>query len=253
MTPHEVLKSWPTWSKANAETILASPAWWVQFLEGDLRRVPGDSAQVLVGLEIAFDDEPAVLVIQDSSVFPELHELKPVFAKLPPEIKLALVEKECGAFLQALEDLARRRISIRGLKDEVKFPDLAFSNGAVTFAVSALPWLVNELGRLENLDTAHPDIAGMTRPAEALYAEFEPQPVEAGDYLLPHAEVPRWIFERDPAKLQVIGKESGTLTFAEIAAGKLPPVPAADDFLLSNGLTARRATLCGKEVLYVQH
>ena len=117
MSEIELLKAWPSWAKANAETILASPAWRVPFMGGNLRVAEAPAADLLVALTVAFDDEEAELKIYDSPAFPELHELKPVLNRFPAEIRLALAEKECGGLFQALEDLARRQLSIRRIVD----------------------------------------------------------------------------------------------------------------------------------------
>ena len=226
MNEIDLLKSWPGWAKANAETILASPAWRIQFMDGTLRRIDG-VASAMISLDVAFDDEPAVLTLGDSTAFAELHELLPVADKVPDEIKLALVEKECGAFLQALEDLLRRRLSIRGISrvksgraessaaagdgtsdltsaessaavgETVSFVWNGTGGASFEFSLPATSYLKNELGKLENLDPAHESIAGMKRRAVAVYAEYATKDVAAGDILLIRGdEAPRWTLER---------------------------------------------------------
>ena len=116
----ELLKKWPTWEKANAATVLASPAWRmpVKFdgRDASLRLVDAPAERDAISLAVKFDGEEHILGIFDTSRFSDLHLLWQKRDGLPGEIVLALVEKECGVLLQFLEDTVRKELSVEGLR-----------------------------------------------------------------------------------------------------------------------------------------
>lgn len=245
----ELLRDWPTWKKAGAAKVLASPAWRFRVMLADEERwivnaaEEGDPDRMWV--ELAFEDERHVLGISDSEMFPNLHLLWAKRDRLPAEVRMALVEKECGSLLQMLEDLFRKQLSIVGfaegegdrktrafeLQGEVGFGD----ETAIRFAVDLSPAMELELGRVENLDTGHESIRGMVRDAEAEYAEFalpEDATVSPGDMLLlPDESESRWLTDvpADDGAVRVLADRTLSLTFAELVDG-LPPVPESETF-----------------------
>ena len=279
MTPLELLKTWPGWEQKTADEIISCPAFRVQIGERTfLSAAPSDMSGRAgtpctpqnLDLSISFDDEPSTLSLYDSPAFPELHELWPVLPKLPPEIILALVEKECGSFLQSLENTLRRRLSIKGLSGRAGTPctppsDLsgerillsaakpeAQEESSLTFSLTKTPWLVSLLGTLDHLDLADPAITSLTRPAEACYAEFSASTeLKEGDILLLRDEEPKYIFERNPEFLQVLDPQPFEVTFSELLSSSIHLPPPPQTYLLSNGLAATLTTLCGKPALKI--
>ncbi len=246
--PVELLRGWPSWSKAGAATVLASPAWRMQ-VEYD-----GQAAVLLPGevgggtdellLDVAFDDEPCRLGIGDFAQFADLHLLWQKRSALPREVLLALVERECGAFLQMLEDSARKRLSVKGVSGSTTRPDgsrvfrLRLGSGdELTFSLETSPMLELALGGVENIDVSHEQIRSLERPAEMEYAllsieEKDLDQVASGDFILlpEEAASPSWqIGCAAPGQVSVRGVDAGTLTFAQMADGDLPPIPQISD------------------------
>ena len=118
MKPIDILSSLPSWSKASHEDILSSPAWAMPCRLGDtpctMRQAKTRPAEVLP-LAVRFEDEELILGLADTPAFPELHAVWDSRADVPDAILLALVEKDCGAFLQLLENAVRRQLKIVGL------------------------------------------------------------------------------------------------------------------------------------------
>ena len=109
----ELLKTWPGWANAGAETVLASPAWRLSVRFGEetgVLRLGVEALSDTIDLDITLDGEPHVLSLADSSLYPDLHVLWGTRAGLPPEILLALVEKECGDLFFMLEKSTRRMV-----------------------------------------------------------------------------------------------------------------------------------------------
>jgi len=244
----ELLRKWPSWEKANAATVLASPAWRmpVRFAGRDATLRMGDAPAVLdaIPLGVSFDGEEHVLGIFDSEMFHDLHLLWDKRGALPDEIVLALVEKECGTLLQLLEDTVRKQLSVEGLKtDGAPFAGKMFvldvDGRSLTFSLDVSPAMEIEFGKLEYLDPAHDSIRSLTRPAEAEYSvvpltEDEFGSLAVGDFVIPPEDsVPRWTVEKPlDGQLHLYGAEGGTLSFAEMADDALPPVPECDSFCL---------------------
>ena len=247
----ELLKKWPSWEKANAATVLASPAWRmpVKFDGRDavLSMVDAPDARDAIALGVHFDGDGHTLCLFDSAAFADLHMLWDRRASLPKEVVLALVEKECGGLLQMLEDVVRKQLSIDGLKDAaaVEPPPservflLQAGSTSITFSMDVSPAMEIELGKLEYLDPAHESIRALTRPAEVEYAvipltEEETSSLAPGDLVLPPDDaVPKWTVDKPlDGQLHVRGAQAGELTFAQIADQALPPVPESDSFVL---------------------
>ena len=254
MDAFELLKDWPGWSRANAGKILSSPAWRME-LDYDgapavLRRRE-DRLENLVWLDVAFDDESVRLGIADSESFPDLHRLWAKREGLPREVLLALVERECGALFQALEDALRKGLSVTGLAeapaDDAKAESFTLErpdgDGSVAdFTLGLTPALLMPLGQLRFLDTDHPAVRGLEREAEAEYAEValegdEAARLAAGDYvLLPQEAAATWRTGRAASgAYRLVGAATGTVTFGQIVDDDLPPVPPPEDLRLVKG------------------
>ena len=245
----ELLKKWPTWEKANAATVLASPAWRmpVKFdgADASLRMSEAPADADAISLRVKFDGEDHVLGIFDSELFPDLHLVWSRRSALPDEIVLALVEKECGALLQLLEDAVRRQLSVEGLAEgSPASPGKVFmletGSATLAFSIDISPAMEIELGKLDFLDPSHESIRSLTRPAEAEYAvvsltEEEFSSLGAGDFvMIPDDAKPRWTVDKPlDGQLHVRGAEQGTLSFAEMADDALPPLPEGESFSLT--------------------
>lgn len=236
---NELLRRWPGWSKANAGRVLASPAWRLETRFGGsparlVRAAALDDAATVV-LDVRLDDEPHLLAVEPTPLFPDLELLRGRLASLPGEVLLALVEKECGRLFLFVEELAKRRLSVAGLSDAPP-PRTSFSvsgeAGEARFAFDLTSEMEQRLGILANLDVGHPSIRELTREAAACHGEWamtdeEAAALSAGDVLVPgDGFKPQWILDvpEDDAARAVSG-EKGVLTFAQIADGALPPVP----------------------------
>lgn len=242
----DLLRNWPSWRQAGAGKVLASPAWRQEVLfadwKGALRIIPeSDLPADRLWLKVSFEGEAHHLGIVDSAVFPDLHRVWTLRDKLPREVLMALVEKECGSLLQLLEDTLRRQLSVEGLAEAV--PETSFRAFRVTaeddhfepltFSLDLSPAMEIDLGRLENIDVTDESILTLSRPAEAVYAEFDLQGMKLadGDLLLrPVEQAPRWLTEipRD-GRVRVLSSVPHTLTFAEFVDG-LPPVPPSPTY-----------------------
>ena len=244
MDAFELLKGWPGWANANAERVLASPAWRMN-VEYDGKpaevTVAQDGADDLLWLEVAFDDERHFLGVADSETMPELHRVWGLRSGLPSEILLALAERECGALFQMLENATGRTFSLKGVADAAT--DARTVRGfavrtqgsdapACVFALEMSPVLNMSFGRIRNLDTGHPSIWEMTIDVTAEYASFELPESEfgclaVGDFLLcgekPSAE---WRYGLGPQPgFRAVDARPGRLTFGQIANDDLPPAP----------------------------
>ena len=242
----ELLRNWPTWRQAGAGKVLASPAWRLDVLfadrKGTMRIVPdADLPDDRLELEVDLEGEEHRLGIADSAAFADLHRVWATRDRLPDEVLMALVEKECGPLLQMLEDALRLQLSVIGLAEpasdvrsrafRVEFPE--DEGDGLAFSLDLSSAMEIDLGRLENIDVSDESIRGMSRPAEACYAEFDLRDArpEEGDLLLcPDGGRSQWLTDvpRD-GRVRVLSADTLSLTFAELADG-LPPVPAAESF-----------------------
>ena len=246
----DLLREWPSWRKAGAGKILSSPAWRLDVLFDDrpgiLRAAGGDAPEDRLWLEVKLEDERHVLGVSDSAAFPELHEVWALREKLPAEVRMALVERDCAPLFQMLEDALRRQFSVVGFAEgpgevrvrtfEVLVED---EDSPIAFALDFSPAMEIDFGRLENLDTSHPSIQDMTREVDAEYAQIPldggtlPEIAEGDMLLLPEGAEPCWVTElpADETAVRVLGAERHTLTFAQLVDGT-EPVPEAASYRL---------------------
>lgn len=195
MKPAEIIATLPQWRGAKAADILASPAWAMPCRFGDAQDVmrlnavrPAD----MLSLAIRFEDEPHILGIAPSDRFPELSRLMPSRSEVPEPILLALIEKECGAFFQMLENVVRRQLKIDGISAETPGPEeraIAAQIAGVTFTLTRSVTIVDAFGQMRYIDLTHQSIRETQLPAECEYAAFALQPEEIerlapGDALL---------------------------------------------------------------------
>lgn len=246
MDAFELLKTWPGWAKANAESILDSPAWRMPAEWNgeavELTRADGLSGD-LIGLDVSLDDETLHLDIADSPAYPDLHRLWMRRGELPQELVLALVEKECGSLFQLIENAFRRQFAVMGLvlagaaAERTAFRFVA-EGEEVLFALTLSPVLRAEIGQLKFLDVTHESIVTLTRELIADYGEVKLSPDElaglkAGDFLLLPSETAKWTFATDEAEgLRLRGREQVEFAFAAIADDSLPPVPEPAELVL---------------------
>ena len=272
----ELLRRWPGWANANAGKILSSPAWRMP-VECDgrpavIRRRAAEGVDFL-WIEVAFEGEPHRIGIADSPAFGDLHLLWAKRGGLPPEIVLALIERECGALLQTVEDVFRRGLEIGGIAEGPgNGPSTAFAvepegTEPVAFAIDLSPTLTMELGKIDYIDTDHPSVTGMTLAAEAEFAEIRLTAAEIavlapGDaLLLGETDAARWrtaLDAADPSLCRAVDAAKGELSFAMLVSGTLPPVPppgegmrlVRGDSVLASGAAGRvgtaRAFVIGK-------
>lgn len=178
MKPSEIIVALPEWRDAKAADILASPTWAMPCRLGDAQDVmrmdairPAD----VLSLAIRFEDEPHILGLAPSPRFPELSRLWPSLADVPEPILLALVEKECGPFLQMLENAIRRQLKIDGISQTSPGPEeqaIAATIADVTFTLTRSATLTEAFGQLRYIDVTHPAIREKQLPAEYEYAAF---------------------------------------------------------------------------------
>ena len=241
----ELLKGWPGWAKANAERVLASPAWRMAVeCDGETADVTAaqDEVRDFLWLDVAFDDERHLLGVADSTVFPELHLIWAKRGGLPAEVLLALAERECGSLFQLLENATGRTFALKGVADAAaadgaKVRTFAArkqgaDNSGLVFGLDMSPTLNLAFGQLKYLDTNHPAIREMEIDAEAEYVRFElaesdVADLAVGDFLLcGEASAAKWRYGSAPAQgVRAVGVQAGRLTFGQIADGALPSVP----------------------------
>lgn len=247
MDANALLLEWPSLVKANAETILSSPAWRmpVSFAGGEFVLTKSNAAlNDTIDIRVTFDDEEHILGIGDSPAFADLHLLWAKRAELPPEILLALVEKECGPLFQMLEDSVRKQFSVKGFSDAKPVNPVVFelANVAV-FSLDLSPAVAMAFGKLECLDPSHAAIRSLERDAAAEYAVLmltaeEISSMKAGDFvMLPeHMPDPSWrLSPPEDDAVHVLGASRVSITFAQLADDALPPVPPLSEVDLSIG------------------
>lgn len=176
MKPLEILSALPKWANAAPESLLDSPAWAMPCRLGDasatLRAAevrPGES----LDLAVLLDGERHLLLIADSPRFADLHALWATRAEVPEPILLALVEKECGALLQLVENAVRRQLKVEGLASDG--PDertLFMQVEDVVFGLTRSPVVEAALGQLRFVDTTHQSVREEQLPSETEIASF---------------------------------------------------------------------------------
>ena len=262
MDAKDLLKTWPDWQRAGAETILASPAWRLPARlgaesSGELT-VTADLPDDPIVLSVTLDGEAHTLVLGDAAAYPDLHLLWKRRAGLPAEVLLALIEKECGDLFSLIENVMRRQFALKGLADSVpaELRVFLFTCGetALRFGLDLTPALVTQLGTLDALDPAHPSIRALTRPYRAVegriaLAEDEQSALVPGAYvLLPESfdAERRWATEDELAASEgALAVACGTteISFGAVADGTFPEIPPLGEveILLRGSRVARAA------------
>ena len=255
MNAEELIAMWPGIAGADASAVFGREAWAmpVGYNGNDATLVKDETRERdVIGLEIKFDAERHFLGLAVSEAYPELSKVWTERTKLPDEIVLALVEKECGALFQTLENAARRQVSVVGLADReaakaenVKAQAFALRDEegetVCDFSLSMSPALLEEFGRVENLDADHESLRALTRPAQVEYAAFTLTDDEVGNLavgdclLLPEigTEEPQWVTEPDDDDLvHVLSAATTDLSFGDFADDSLPEPPSASTLVL---------------------
>lgn len=246
-----LLRGWPGFEKANAETLFASPAWRVETEFGGSPATMERSKEPIedpLRVDVLLDDEPHVLALCDTEAFPDLHRLWARRAALPRELLLALVEKECGSLFQVVEGVLRKRFSIKGLADDgaesgaLTTFRLKTSESALSFAVDLNPLLVMTLGQFKNIDLGHEAIRGLRAEAWVEYAavdllESELSALAPGDWILiPENVEANWRMDGfADGRVHVCAADPGEVTFAQVSDGEWPETPAPDRLVLKAG------------------
>ena len=264
MNAFELLQNWPSWKKASAETIFNSAAWAMPVRWRDtscIMRKADVTFRDVLGISIRLDDEENFIGIDNRETFKDLNRLWDVRDSLPDALKLALVEKECGALLQIIENASRRQLTVIDVAPaERRAQSTGFEivaqdgNIMATFDLKVTPAIILAFGLMKFIDVNHPSIRSMTRPARAVFATFKLTETEKanlapGDYIMmPElSTVPsQWEFT-PPSEgyLQICAPETSELTFAQVADAQLPEIaePTVLELLSSAGTIARgRAT-----------
>ena len=246
MNASELIEKWPGIAGANAAAVFGMEAWSmaVSYRGNDATLVrDGTRERDVIGLDVAFDGEPHFLAVAASDDYPELRKVWEMKTQLPEVVLLALVEKECGALFQTLENAVRRQLSVKGLADRetagarnvaaqafaVKDED---GRTVCDFSLSADGFVLSAFGQLRNLDLGHESIRTLTRPARAEYAAFALSDADlAGlapgdDLLLPEIGTApaKWLTgdERADDLVHVLGPDATDLSFAAFADEQLP-------------------------------
>ena len=264
MNAFELLQNWPSWKKASAETIFNSTAWAMPVRWRDtscMMRKADVTFRDVLGISIRLDDEENFIGLDNRETFKDLNCLWDVKNSLPDALKLALVEKECGALLQIIENASRRQLTVLDVAPAERRAqstgfEIAAQDGSIlaTFDLKVTPAIILAFGMMKFIDVNHPSIRSMTRPARAVFATFKLTEAEKanlapGDYIMmPELGVvpPQWQFASPTeGSLQICAPETSELTFAQVADDQLPeiPEPTVLELFSSVGAIARgRAT-----------
>lgn len=261
MKPYEILAALPEWSQVGPEKIVESPAWAMPCRLGEKNvtmrfgaLLPADS----LNLAVKFDGEDNTLSIAVSPFFHELHAIWGVHGDVPDAIILALVEKECGALLQLVENAVRKQLKIVGLGEEPQggsagrlVAELSVEGEEpIIFAFNSTASIATSLGILRYIDLSHPAVRETALPAKIEYAVFTLTAAELaglaqGDaLLLPETATiaPRLIVDgrfamtqdgvepwSDDGRLRAVAAEETTVKLGELldAAVGTPPAERA--------------------------
>jgi len=244
MDARELLVSWPGLDRLKAAEILARPAWRMSVGyedEGLSLVLDSELHPDELFLAIPLDDVENVLGISDSPAYPDLHRLWARRAELPDALIVALVEKEVGTLLQAVEKASHKELRIAGLTSAAGNARHSFRletpDGVLGFSLRLPSDVVTAIGVLDNLDPSHASIQSMTRSAQAEYAVIDVSPdvvssLKPGDFLLAECETSAsWQTELpDDSSLRLRGEADESFTFAQFVSGALPPVPSPASF-----------------------
>jgi len=247
MDARELLISWPGLDRLDAAAILSHPAWRMPVGYEDegmslvVDAVASPRPDELL-LAITLDDVDNVLGLSDSPGYPDLHRLWARRAELPEALVVALVEKEAGTLLQAVEKATRRELRIVGLADSAggglrRAFRLETPSGASAFSLGVPADVERVIGVLDNLDPSHQSILTLKRPVRAEYVVIDAAPeavsaLKPGDFLLEeHETVASWQTELpDDSYLRLRDETDESATFAQFVSEDLPPVPPPASF-----------------------
>ena len=235
--PIELLQQLDEFKALTPADILSHPAWSVPVTWNEAPAALHADAVVTsetINLAVRLGNEDCVLGLVPSEAFPELSELFPARAEVPPPIMLAVVEKEAGPLFQMLENALRRELSVQGLAEAPVDGARTFQVGgaddpsasAPAFTLTLTDALVRELGDLRYLNTAEFDLS-----ADEL-AGLAP-----GDYLL----LPEMSTEKPgrvcrpgtlpPERLRIVAAELANVPFATALQEDLRCAPVGTDDL----------------------
>lgn len=244
MNGFELLQKWPSWEKASAESIFDSPAWAMPVRWGDaqciMRRADVKFRDVL-GIAIRLDDEENFIGLGRRESFKDLNVLWDVKNNLPDALKLALVERECGALFQIIENAARRQLTVVNVAPSEKREgatgfEVVTAEGRIlaSFDLKVTASIIRAFGLIKFIDVNHECIRSMKRTARAVYSSFTLTDAERaglipGDcIMMPEigSVPPKWQFETPKDGLmQICAPETTELTFAQFADDQLPEIP----------------------------
>ena len=194
MNPLEILSAIPKWKSAAPSQIVDSPAFAAACRLGEtpetLRLGAVEGGDTL-NLSILFGDIPHVIRLSRSPRFQDLDKVWDSRADVPAPVLLALVEKECGALFQMLENVVRRQLRLVGLADVAgSDAQMLFAQVSdISFALTRSDVVVTALGILRNLDVSNAELRGETFPADEEHAVFalsaaDMASLDVGDALL---------------------------------------------------------------------
>ena len=252
--PIELLQQLDEFKALTPADILSHPAWSVPVTWNEAPAALHADAVVTsetINLAVRLGNEDCVLGLVPSEAFPELSELFPARAEVPPPIMLAVVEKEAGPLFQMLENALRRELSVQGLAETPAEGARTFqvavaddpSASTPSFTLALTDALVRELGDLRYLNAEHPSIAETKVAMEVAYAEFDLSADELaglapGDYLL----LPEMSTEKPgrvcrpgtlPSdRLRIVASELANVPFATALQEDLRCAPVGTDDLV---------------------
>jgi hypothetical protein len=238
-----------------------------------LRRAAAKPRDV-IGLAITLDDDAHFLGLGNRESFPDLHDLWMRKSDLPPALVLALVEKECGELLQLIENVVRRQVRVIGLDDPEKragalaFDVVSLVDGSIksSCVLDVRPSTVRTFGQLRFLDVGHESLRAMERPARAVYSVFDlPESDVAGlapgdCLMLPELEAGvsgEWRCSiPEDGRIRAVSAGETMISFASVADGALPPLPAPSALELYRGqevvARGRFGALCSKPAFVIE-
>jgi hypothetical protein len=268
-----ILSSWPGWAEKSSVDFLEHEAWAMRVRWGDEEarlKLSNNRPRDVIALEVTFDDEPHFLGIGERETFPDLYKLWDRKNEIPQNLVLALIEKECGKLLQLLENSVRRQLKIVGFVDSSRragtrgFEVVGLDGRIIaSFALDVSPVVLESFGDISAIDTSHPSIRSMVRPASVEYAAFslgaDSSNIESGDYLLaPELDNPaaaKWCVENpsDDGKFHLRSAANSAISFASFVDSALPPPPEPELlelFFGSKSIATGRISRLGAQVAF---
>lgn len=259
MKANEILASLPKWANATSEEIVVSPAWSMPCRIGErqcVMRLDAPRPADTLDFEITLENESLVISLVDTNLFEDLHRLWASRAEVPPEILLALIEKECSPLLQLVENFSHRQLKVVGLAAEDKVPADCLcaricdgDEELLAFSITAKPSIVRTLGRVSFIDVADSSVRDVSLPCVSEFAAFvlstaDRASLAVGDaLLLPEygTVAPRLIVDgrfvvnengvfpfKDDGMMLVLDSEQRTITLGEVMDfAKSPAAPSA--------------------------